>query len=79
MGIAALAISKGCGKGGREDGFIVLSSTLSIRPAFPSLFFCKSLKIDPNSLSQILNTGTEPDRVRLAQESILQQSSGAVR
>jgi hypothetical protein len=32
-----LAISKVCGKRGRQDGFIVLSSTLSIRPAFPPL------------------------------------------
>jgi hypothetical protein len=30
-----LAISKGYGKRGREDSFIVLPSTLSIRPAFP--------------------------------------------
>jgi hypothetical protein len=41
VGIAALAISKGCGKREREDSLIVLPSTLSIRPAFPPLFFWK--------------------------------------
>ena len=50
---------------GRGGGRTV---SLSCLPRFPSdrhfhrCFFCKSLKIDPNSLSQIQNTGTEPDR-----------------
>ena len=32
-----MAISEGCGKRGRLDSSIVLSSTLSIRPSFPPL------------------------------------------
>src|SRR3981081_3897826 len=52
---------------GRGGGRTV---SLSCLPRFPSdrhfhrCFFCKSLKIDPNSLSQIQNTGTKPDVVR---------------
>jgi len=45
-----LAISKGCGKRVREDSFIVLPSTLSIRPAFPPLCFSKLLKVDHDSI-----------------------------
>lgn len=64
MGIAALAISKGCGKGGRPDSLIVRSSTLSIRPSFPPLFW-QIVEINLNSLSHIQNNGTERSATKL--------------
>ena len=49
-----LAIYKGCGKRGREDSFIVLPSTLSIRPSFPPLCFLKTVEQTFFTISQVL-------------------------